>query len=111
MDCQTTCQDEEFETCEHELEIDCSGSCSVDGALFCNGEYILSGPDLADCVQALIERGTLEAKVEGQVTLGEPGASLGGAGCNMATRSVRWGGMPLLLGVWLLARRRRSKQR
>ncbi len=121
MDCQTTCQDEEFESCEHEFEAECSGSCDVDGALFCNGEYMLSGPDMVDCVQALVARGTLEASVQvgGGISLGSSGNNPGpaalsndakaSAGCHTsAGPSKVWGGAPLL-GLLALARLRRRR--
>lgn len=113
MDCQETCQDMQFEDCEHELEIDCSGSCNVDGALFCNGEYMLSGPDLEECVQALIARGTLDASVQarGDVDLG----SLGGgnsAGCNLGAPSTFGGGGVSFVALALIRRRfRRPRAR
>ncbi len=85
MDCQTNCQEEEFESCEYELEAECSGSCDIDGALFCNGEYMLSGPDMQNCVQALVERGTLDvsASAEGEVTVGSLSDAGGKAGCDL----------------------------
>jgi hypothetical protein len=108
MDCQTTCQDEEFETCEHELEIDCSGSCDVEGALFCNGEYMLSGPDLPGCIQALIAQGTLDANVQaqGQLSLGNKPS----VGCSFGVPSVIGGGS-FWFALLALAglRRRRSR--
>jgi hypothetical protein len=109
MDCQTTCQEMQFEDCEHELEIDCSASCSVDGALFCNGQYILSGAQLDDCVQALITRGTLtaNAQAQGEVSLGSLPKANGG--CVLGTPAAAPGGLGLLalLGLLGVARRRR----
>lgn len=69
LDCQTTCQQEEFESCEHELEVECSGSCDVDVALFCEGQYVMSGPDLQVCVEALVTQGSLELNAEAEATL------------------------------------------
>jgi len=57
MDCQTTCQDQEFRDCEYELEAECSGSCSGEGALFCDGKYVLSGSEIPGCVSALLAKG------------------------------------------------------
>lgn len=110
MDCQETCQDKQFEDCEHELEIDCSGSCNVEGALFCNGEYMLSGPDLEDCVQALIARGTLDASVQarGDVNLGSLGSDKS-AGCNFGPPSTLGGGFSFV--VLALIRRRLQRPR
>jgi hypothetical protein len=88
MDCQTTCQEEEFEDCEHELEVECSGSCDVDAALFCNGEYVLAGDDLQTCVQALVAKGTLEASAVAEVQLGGAGPSNAKASCASAPGSV-----------------------
>lgn len=72
MDCQTTCQDEIFEECEHEFRANCSASCSGDGALFCDGEYIISGSQIPACVNALLEQG-VEVEVKAEVTLGPDG--------------------------------------
>jgi hypothetical protein len=116
MDCQTVCQDEEFEDCEHELEVECSGSCDVDVSLFCEGEYMLSGADLPACVEALVAKGTLEAEAEGSVSF--DGSSLdtsSGAGCAMS-RSERTSGTLLAGGLGLVAtllgrRRRRVRAR
>ena len=110
MDCQTTCQDEQFESCEHELEVNCSGSCSADGALFCNGQYIISGSDLPDCVKALIARGTLDAHAEGSVSLDSLGKSAGKAGCSLGARSDSGGAAGVLLAV-ILAWSRRARGR
>jgi len=105
MDCQTTCQDEQFESCEHDFEVDCSGSCSGDGALFCNGQYILSGPQLPECVQALIARGPFDAHAEGEVSLDSLGNSAGKAGCSFSTRSDSATAPGVLLAVLLASRR------
>jgi hypothetical protein len=115
MQCQTTCQDEEFETCEHELEVECSGSCSADGALFCNGQYMLSGPELGDCVDALIARGSFDANVSAQVGLGNLDSSdvTTDVGCSMAPGAGRRGGalaIAALLPAMLAAGLRRRKR-
>ncbi|WP_438026952.1 hypothetical protein [Sorangium sp. So ce233] len=72
MDCQTTCQDEIFEECEHEFRANCDASCSGDGALFCDGKYIISGSQIPACVNALLEQG-IEVEVKAEVTLGPDG--------------------------------------
>ena len=43
MNCQTDCQDVAFEECEHEFQASCSASCSADGALFCDDQFVVSG--------------------------------------------------------------------
>jgi hypothetical protein len=114
MDCQTTCQDREFEDCEHELEIDCSASCDVDGALFCNGEYILSGQELPGCVQALISRGTLQAnaQAQGEVSLGSLPKTKGGCALGaLPAAGVSSGGALALLALLGLGRRRSAQRR
>jgi hypothetical protein len=116
MDCQTTCQDEEFETCEHEFELECSGACDVDGAVFCDGEYVLSGPDMVDCLRALTLSGAVEANVQagGGISAGSLDAPSASAGCTMhAERPLpRIGtGLGLLLGLALPGLRRRRVQR
>ena len=72
MDCQTTCQDKQFEECEHEFRANCEGSCSGDGALFCNGTYIISGSQIPACVQALAAQG-INVKAEAHVNIGPDG--------------------------------------
>ncbi|MEY4546750.1 MAG: hypothetical protein RL685_2945 [Pseudomonadota bacterium] len=115
MDCQTTCQEQEFEDCEHELEIDCSASCDIDGALFCGGEFILSGQQLPSCVQALIARGTLtvDAEAQAEVSLGSLPKAKGG--CALPSLSVAGsapsGAVLALLGVLGVALRQRARRR
>jgi hypothetical protein len=87
MDCQTSCQEEEFETCEYEIQADCSASCSGQGALFCDGEYVLSGDEIGPCVSALIARGIGELNFEGEVNAGAAGDATAGGGCQLASGS------------------------
>jgi hypothetical protein len=88
MTCQETCQNREFEQCEYELRVDCEGSCSGDGALFCDGEYILSAEQIAPCAQALIARG-LEVDVDVDVDVDTNfGSKSSGGGCAMGGRTA-----------------------
>lgn len=57
MDCQTTCQSVTWEQCEYGLEVECSASCEAEGALLCDGQYIIGGAQLWACVAALTELG------------------------------------------------------
>lgn len=86
MDCQTDCQEEEFESCEYEFRADCSASCSGDGALFCDGEYVLAGSEIGPCINALIARGIgeleLDGEVDGKLDLGGNDGSAS-AGCQL----------------------------
>jgi hypothetical protein len=82
MDCQTTCQDQEFEACEYEFRADCDAQCSGEGALFCDGEYVLGGEDIVPCANALVALGIAALDLEAQ---GEVDAeATGSAGCQIA---------------------------
>lgn len=115
MDCQTSCQEVEFETCEQEFRAECSASCEVEGALFCDGEYVLSGSDLVDCTRALIERGTLnvDAEVDGEVSLdlfGDNSNSNGTGGCSVPSSDSRGNGFVPFAGLLLLGLFRRCRR-
>jgi hypothetical protein len=89
MTCQTTCQDREFETCEYEFRADCDASCSGDGALFCDNEYVLAGSQIPACVTALAAQGTaaVDLRVSGKVDTNvdlDFGSDSGGGGCSVA---------------------------
>ncbi|MEM9454140.1 MAG: hypothetical protein AAGF11_08165 [Myxococcota bacterium] len=53
MDCQLTCQTETWEDCEYEVQAQCEGSCDIEGALFCDGQFIVGGEELTACANAL----------------------------------------------------------
>lgn len=113
MDCQETCQNEVFEDCEHEFRANCEASCSGDGALFCNGEYIIAGSQIPTCIKALATRG-LEVKAEASVTLGPDGLT-GDAKAgfcaytpgNKASLAAPLAALVVAAG-WLARRRKRS---
>ncbi|WP_437636169.1 hypothetical protein [Sorangium sp. So ce854] len=116
MDCQTTCQDEIFEDCEHEFRANCNASCSGDGALFCDGKYIISGSQIPACVNALLAQGiSVEAEVKGEVTLGPDGID-GDIAAGVCAFSPPAGRAPLAAPFaalaaaagWIARRRRRS---
>jgi len=65
-----------------------------------------TGPDLTDCVKALIARGTLDAHAEGEVSLDSLGNSAGKAGCSLGARSDSGSAAGLLLAVILASSRR-----
>jgi hypothetical protein len=113
MDCQTTCQDMQFEDCEHEFRANCDASCSGDGSLFCDGKYIISGSQLDPCVRALLAQG-IQVKAEANVSISPDGIT-GDATAGLC--SISPGRKPALaapLAVfaaaagWLAARRKRS---
>lgn len=114
MSCQETCQNEVFEDCEHEFRANCEASCSGDGALFCNGEYIIAGSQIPNCIKALAARG-LEVKAEASVTLGPDGIDgVANAGvCAYSPGSKGSLAAPLavlaaLAGGWFARRRKRG---
>ncbi len=72
MDCQDVCQTNQIEQCKQEFRANCSASCSGDGALFCNGEFIIAGSQLESCMNALIAQG-ITVKAEANVTIGPDG--------------------------------------
>jgi hypothetical protein len=72
MDCQTTCTDVLYEDCEQEFRANCDASCSGDGALFCDGRYMISGSQLPACLSALAAQG-ITVKAEAKVTIGPDG--------------------------------------
>jgi hypothetical protein len=115
MDCQTGCQEVEFEECEQEFRASCEGSCSGDGALFCDGEYIVSGSQLDACVKALAAQG-IEAKAEGSISIGPDGVDGGltGGFCAVSPASRASLAAPIAAlaaaAAWIARRRRRSSR-
>lgn len=90
MDCQFSCQEEMFEDCEYEFQADCTGSCSVDGALFCDDEYVMNFAEATACVDALLERG-VTVRAEGSVTIGPGGVGTSGSAgaCSVQRVGIR----------------------
>jgi hypothetical protein len=118
MDCQTVCQEEQFEECEYEFRADCEAECTGDGAIFCDGEYVLGGTQIPRCATALYELGIAELDLEvdgdGSIDLDDGNAVGAGkaavSGCHLAAGPPRGGPFALvfaLAGLGLLARGRR----
>jgi hypothetical protein len=108
MTCQKTCQDEQFEQCEYELRVECDGSCSGDGALFCDGEYVLAADDIPACAQALIARGDIDVDLDVDVGgNGNLGLKDVGGGCAIGRATPAGGllGSVYLFGLFALGRR------
>lgn len=62
--CQIECQEPLYIDCKSQLEGGCVADCDTEaGALFCEGQYVDHGNNLADCVDAL--RALVNAHVEG----------------------------------------------
>ncbi|WP_437578001.1 hypothetical protein [Sorangium sp. So ce887] len=113
MDCQTTCQDKEFEDCEHEFRANCDASCNGDGALFCDGKYVISGSQVPACVNALLAQG-VSVEAEAEVTIGTDGVSgdLSAGMCaaspgSKASFAAPFAALAAAAG-WLARRRKRS---
>ncbi len=107
MDCQESCQVVEFEDCEHEFRADCMASCDVDGALFCDGKYVLAGSEIPTCIDALLAQG-ISVEAEGSVSIGPGGATTSCSTTEPGVPRSPAGGLALLLATaWLAIRRRR----
>jgi hypothetical protein len=115
MDCQVSCQQVEFEECEQEFRVNCDGSCSGDGSLFCNGTYIISGSQIPACINALLEQG-IEVKAEANVTIGPDGidGDVAAGLCsfspgNKASLAAPFAALAAAAG-WLARRRKRGSR-
>ena len=131
MQCQMSCQSITWEQCEYELQASCEASCEFQGSLFCDGQFIIGGQPLYECVGALtelgldivkevVDGGTLEDIEEIEEDIEEWGEGLDadadGGGLSMGCscdaggddRPAALGAGLLLLGLLGLRRRRRS---
>jgi modification target Cys-rich repeat protein len=63
IDCQIDCQATGYAECKSSLEGGCKADCSqASGALFCDGQYVDTGDNLQNCIDAL--NAYLKVKVE-----------------------------------------------
>lgn len=127
MDCQIDCQAMGFAACKAELQGGCEGACTApEGALFCDGQYVDHGGNLAECSAAL--RAALDIEVDSSA-VGEASSSCDGGSCEAeaegeaeASASSNCSMAPVglmspaggsgllslgLLGSWIARRRRR----
>jgi hypothetical protein len=115
MTCNTTCADQQFQECEQEFRADCDASCSGDGALFCDGTYIISGSQIPACVKALAAQG-ITVKAEGQISITPDGVdtdfNAGICSYGPAKKASLAAPFALLAGAagWLARRRKRSSR-
>lgn len=72
MVCQDACVTNQVETCQQEFRANCEASCNAEGALFCDGQFIIAGSQLKPCMEALIAQG-FTVKAEANVTIGPDG--------------------------------------
>ncbi len=108
MTCQTDCQEEAFESCEYEFRADCSASCDGDGALFCDGEFVLAGPELQPCLDALLAIGVMEAHDAVNDALSEVSFGNTSGGCSAGAPSGPGGlAAAVVFGLALIGRPRR----
>lgn len=64
LDCQVQCQAEASAECRLDVQGGCEADCQTsEGALFCDGQYIDHGDNLAECVAAI--EAVINANVEG----------------------------------------------
>jgi hypothetical protein len=69
LDCELDCD----ASCRTELKGTCEASCTgVDAALFCDGQYVDTGNNLQNCLDALKATLKLPHYVIGEIVPGEP---------------------------------------
>lgn len=103
LECQIACQEQKFEVCEDELIGGCQTDCrGRQGALFCDGQFVDSGDNLKQCIQALQN---LNITVEGSASFN----ASGGCGLVSGQASGGWGALGLL-GFLALLRRRLARK-
>ena len=95
------CQADAWAQCEIQLLSECEASCGIDGAVYCDGQYVAGGDDTLACTQALEDDGhDVETDVK-LVSVPDPRGF-----CTAGERSGR-GGLMLALGALLFGLRRR----
>lgn len=117
IDCQVDCQADFYADCKVDVKGGCEVDCeTMEGALFCGGQYVDHGNNLEECVAAL--EAALDADVEGYAS-GSGECANGtckadgeaGVSCSAAPyQAASTGGLGVLAlgGLALIARRRRS---
>ncbi len=115
IDCQVDCQADFYAECKVDVQGGCEVDCeTMEGALFCEGQYVDHEDNLAMCVAAL--EATLNANVEGYASGsssceggtckadGEAGVSCSVVPHQTASSGALW--LLALSGLGLVARRR-----
>jgi hypothetical protein len=113
--CQGECNAGAYATCQTRIQGGCTAACdpSKPGGLFCNGQYVDSGNNLQNCIDAL--NAVLNVKVSGSASCsGNSCQAEGKASAGCATAPVRGSrglgaaaGLLAALGALVVARRRR----
>jgi len=114
MDCQVSCQAEGYVDCKASLQGGCEVACeSPDGALFCDGQYVDAGGNLAECIAALQALLNIEvtfnasAECSGNTCEAKADASCGNTVAGAPVKTGGLAGLAAGLGLIALARRRR----
>jgi hypothetical protein len=113
-DCQAKCNAGAYGTCQTNMQGKCTASCSSNNGVFCNGQYVDSGNNLQNCIDAL--NAILNVKVSGSASCsGSSCQAEGKASAGCATAPVRGSrglgsaaGLVAALGALVVARRRRG---
>lgn len=115
IDCQIDCQAKGYGECKANLEGGCKAKCTApEGALFCDGQYVDTGNNLSNCIDALNK--VLNVKVSGSAECAGNECKAEGkasASCNFVPMDARADGAVFALGALGLvgavaARRRRQ---
>lgn len=119
IDCQVSCQAKGYADCTANLSGGCKAQCTQpSGALFCDGQYVDTGNNLQNCVDAL--NAYLHVKVEASGTASCDGGECNAEGSAKATCAAAPGDSPVTAGALLaglgaiglsMARRRRRSSR
>jgi hypothetical protein len=103
--------------CKASLQGGCEGQCDVDGALFCDGNYVDHGGNLQGCIDAL--KAALNIEVSGYANANCEGGTCeaeAGVNCSACAVAPGWSSpideralaaLGLGLGLAMAARRRR----
>lgn len=100
IDCQVACQSKGYAECKTSLEGGCKTKCTEpSGALFCDGQYVDTGNNLQNCVDAL--NAYLKVKVEASGSAGCDGGTCSAEGKASATCGAAPGDATGNTGLWL----------
>lgn len=110
--CQTECQEGGLVGCQDGLAEACHAGCDADGALFCDGQFIMAGVEMSACIVALKSH-SVPVELDTDVSLGgvvdaanELGLSSKGCTTQPGADSH---GLWMLLALGLVGLRRRAR--
>lgn len=109
VECQATCQGTARAECTADLQGGCKIACEGDGAVFCDGQYVDSGNNLEECVDALNAYLSAHVRTEGECS-GNQCSGSAEVTCSVATpggpTNSGHGWLGALFGLSLLTKRR-----